>query len=200
MDQDSIQLFARWKDGDAAAAEELANRYTRRLIELARVRLSPRLAARVDAEDIVQSAYRSFFVRSRNGAWIIERSGDLWRLLSAITVNKVRRQVQHHTQQKRSIDRELSQPSSASSVARLAEFFVDEPAEPDVVAVTEELQLVMSQLSPRDRRILELRLQGEDGAVNAEEVSRSEWTIQRALQKIHDMLEGRILDREAPSG
>ena len=49
----------------------LFNRYAGRLTALARLRLSHAVAARVDAEDVVQSAYRSFFVLARNGKIVV---------------------------------------------------------------------------------------------------------------------------------
>ncbi len=56
----SIELLARWRAGDARAEDELFSRYTSQLIALARRRLSAQFARRVDAEDVVQSAYRCF--------------------------------------------------------------------------------------------------------------------------------------------
>ncbi|MEZ6126232.1 MAG: ECF-type sigma factor [Planctomycetaceae bacterium] len=58
----SIRLFASLVDGEASAANEVFHRYLQRLNRLARTRLAPQLNARVDPEDIVMSAYRSFFV------------------------------------------------------------------------------------------------------------------------------------------
>ncbi len=58
----SAQLLIRWREGDQAAADALFRRYAERLIGLVRLRLSEKLARRVDPEDIVQSVYRSFFL------------------------------------------------------------------------------------------------------------------------------------------
>ena len=59
------QLLERIREGDEQAATELFDRYVDRLIELARSRLSPKLARRLDPEDVVQSACRSFFRLAR---------------------------------------------------------------------------------------------------------------------------------------
>ncbi|MFO0845256.1 MAG: hypothetical protein U0797_23215 [Gemmataceae bacterium] len=66
--------------------------------------LSARLARHVDPEDVVQSAYRSF--AAREGRFTLSRGGDLWRLLVAITVHKVRRLAEHFAAAKRSAARE----------------------------------------------------------------------------------------------
>src|SRR5262249_40685711 len=88
-DDDSAALVKRWTEGDERAAAELVNRYTGRLLALARSHLSAKLAARLDPEDVVQSAYRSFFADARDDRFVLKRSGDLWRLLAAITLHKL---------------------------------------------------------------------------------------------------------------
>ena len=60
-DQNSIQLLNRVRSDDSGAAEELFERYLQRLLALVRTRLPGKLARRVDPDDVVQSAYRSFF-------------------------------------------------------------------------------------------------------------------------------------------
>ena len=95
MPDDSRELLVRYQRGDPTAAEAIFARYANRLLALARSRLSPKLARRVDADDVVQSTYRSFFVR-RRGEFVAEGEGDLWRLLATITLHKLGRQAQRH--------------------------------------------------------------------------------------------------------
>src|SRR5262249_27654834 len=103
-DDVSVKLVARWQAGDQQAAAELFHRYAVRLIALASSRLSSRLATRVDPEDLVQSAYRSFFSGAREGQYELQQSGDLWRLLLVITLRKLHDQVRRHTRAKRDVD------------------------------------------------------------------------------------------------
>ena len=56
----SIELLNRWREGDERAARALFQNYTARLIALVRSHLSEKLSRRLDPEDVVQSAYRSF--------------------------------------------------------------------------------------------------------------------------------------------
>lgn len=60
-DDESAKLLRDWQDGDERAASLLFERYVDRLLVLARNKLSPRMKRRIDPEDVVQSAYRSFF-------------------------------------------------------------------------------------------------------------------------------------------
>ena len=88
-DDDSLALLERWKAGDGSAADEIFSRYMQRLAGLARHRLSDKMQRRVDPDDVVPSADRSFFRPAQDDRYELKRSGDLWRLLAAITMNKV---------------------------------------------------------------------------------------------------------------
>ena len=55
--------MGRLRSGEDEAAREVFVRFAARLAGLARRHLDVRLAVKVDPEDVVQSAYKSFFVR-----------------------------------------------------------------------------------------------------------------------------------------
>ena len=76
---------------------------------LARRRLSQRLASRVDPEDIVQSAFRSFFARAREGRFVFAEQDDVCKLLVRITLHKTLRQVAFHKAAKRDPSAETEQ-------------------------------------------------------------------------------------------
>src|SRR5262245_10269770 len=105
-DERSGDLLAQWRAGNQQAAAKLFQRYADRLTALARSRLSSRVNRRVDAEDVVLSAYRSFFAGASAGRFEVERGGDLWRLLVSLTLRKLYRQVKHNSRQKRAVQRE----------------------------------------------------------------------------------------------
>ena len=187
VDEASEQLLARYQAGDQAAAEEIFRRYVVRLTVFARARLAPRVARRIDPEDVVLSAYRSFFIRARSGRVSLRRSGDLWRLLVAITMNKVRHQVARHQADKRSIDRE------ESVLDAITEPLARGPAPEDAIAVADELERIMAALPAVKRRILELRLLDYEISEIADDIGRSERTVRRMLDELHDYLERRLL-------
>src|SRR5207249_2634486 len=87
--------------GDESAARQIVERYIDRLMTLARRRISQRLASRVDPEDIVQSAFRTFFVRAKEGQFVLADQNDLCKLLVRITLHKTLRQVAFHKATKR---------------------------------------------------------------------------------------------------
>ena len=150
MENENSQfIFDRLQSGDEAAEREVFNRYFHRLIGLAHSRLSEKLGQKVDPDDVVQSALRSFYVRSREGEYSIERAGDLWKLLAAITRNKLLKQAEHFRQQKRNLDRDQSLAAEDG-----AELFESEPTETEAVALSDEVEYLMRELEPLQRQML----------------------------------------------
>ena len=184
QDHLSIQLLNRYREGDPQAASELFDRYVQRLMGLARSRLSAKLARRIDPEDVIQSAYRSFFGGAAAGNFDIRQSGDLWRLLAAITLNKLRMQARRHTAEKRNLSCEdsISMPDDMQGLAPQA--LAHDPQPEEVVAVAELLENVMTGLSAQHRRMLELRLQNHNIQEIADDVGCSERTVRRLLDRV----------------
>jgi len=184
-------IFDRVRNGDEEAARQVFERYLARLVALARSRLSEKLARKVDADDVVQSAFRSFFVRARDGQFAIERAGDLWSLLATITRHKLLKKAEHFRQQKRDLGRD--QPLARHDDDSGAEVpFAVEPTDEEAVALSDEIEFLMRDLDPLQRQMLELRLQGQPIPEIAETVERSERTVRRFLGGFRDELERRL--------
>ncbi|MDA7979368.1 MAG: sigma-70 family RNA polymerase sigma factor [Pirellulales bacterium] len=191
-DEDTKELLGRYQAGDDRAAEELFSRYMRRLISFANSRLSAKMARRVDPEDVVQSAYRSFFHHAKTGRYVIENSGDLWRLLVVITLNKLRQKVEFHTAGKRGINLEQSVKRDGS-MARLAPQALNrEPTPQEELGLIEEIEQLTEGMDELQRQIVELRLQGYRLEEIADEVSRSERTVRRVMDKVKTRLQQRM--------
>src|SRR5262245_66516404 len=82
------ELMDRLRSGEDAAAREVFGRFAARLVGLARRNLGGHLAVKVDPEDVVQSAYKSFFLRQRDGGLEVVSWDGLWGVLTMITVRK----------------------------------------------------------------------------------------------------------------
>ena len=181
------RLLGRLQAGDERAADEVFHRYVERLTALARARLSQRLAARLDADDVVMSAYRSFFIRARRGGFALGAGEDLWRLLVEITLHKLYRQAAHHSTKKRNVAREAAQPDGRPQRA-----VTPEPTADLAVAAAEELGLAMRELSANARAALELRLQGHQLSEIAKQLDCSERTVRRWLDDVRATLRKRF--------
>jgi RNA polymerase sigma factor (sigma-70 family) len=188
-DEWSGHLVDRWREGDQQAAVELFRRYANALIALARGRLSGKLAHRIDPEDVVQSVYRSFFAEAREGRYDLQRGGDLWRLLVAITLHKLNDQVKRNTSKKRAVEQERSFGSEDSLISMQAHLQGREPSPVEAVALADEVEQLMRQLSPLHRRMLELRLQGYYIDEIAGLTHSSERTVRYALEWVKQQLQ-----------
>src|SRR5438128_859755 len=89
-------LLRKVRHGDQEAARLLYLRYAGRLRALARAKSSPELAGRVDVDDIVQSAFGSFFRGVFHGSYDVPAGEELWSLFLVITLNKIRATGAHH--------------------------------------------------------------------------------------------------------
>jgi len=194
-DVPSAELLARYRDHqDEAAAEELFHRYSGRLTALARSRLSRALAARVDPEDVVQSAYRSFFVLANDQEILLRESGDLWRLLVRITLRKVYRSARRHRADCRNVEREHAWPEE-SEIAAVSR----EPTPAHAAVLVDELRCVLAPLGVLQRRIVEMRLQGHEIEDIAADVQRSTRTVRRTLAAFGAELARRLSDAPQPA-
>src|SRR5689334_207958 len=81
-------LLRRVKLGHDDAATGLYLRYAQRLLALTRSKSSPALARRVEAEEIVQSVFGSFFRGAQQGYYDVPAGEELWKLFLVITLNK----------------------------------------------------------------------------------------------------------------
>src|SRR5438105_15243955 len=110
MPDSFADFLNRLRAHDDAAAHELFQRFAHQLIALARGRIGAGLRHKVDPEDIVQSAYKSFFVRYGGGNLEAVNWNSLWGLLTLITVRKCAERAGYHRAECRDAAREAPPP------------------------------------------------------------------------------------------
>ena len=174
-------LIDLWRGGDQDAARQLRDRYVDRLLQLAQRRLSQRYASRVDAEDIVQSVFRTVFLRLREGRFVFEEQDDLCKLLVKITVHKTLRQVAFHKAAKRDPHQETDQGEHHRE--QLLAVLDRGPTPEAEAAFNDQLEHLLSQLKPEEQTILELRLQGYKSEEIAKQLNVSDRTVRRILER-----------------
>jgi RNA polymerase sigma-70 factor (ECF subfamily) len=101
-------LMARLRNGDQDAAGEVFQRFAQRLIALARSRLDRQVRQKVDPEDVMQSALKSFFWRQAQGEYDLANWDSLWSLLTVITLRKCGYRVRHFRAACRDVQREVA--------------------------------------------------------------------------------------------
>ncbi len=175
----------RWRQGDEEAARQLFDLYVDQLLALVRKRLSVRLASRVDPEDVVQSVFRTFFTRTKEGKFQIDQPDDLCKLLVRITVHKTFRQVAFHKAAKRDLNLEAGQGEDGRDVVL---GLLDRGPGPEMAnQFLDQLEHFLKRLRPDDRQILELRMQGYKDVEIAEKLNMSDRTIRRLMERVRKM-------------
>lgn len=192
-DENLTELIRRCRAGDQDAATLLFRKYVDRLIGLVRARMSQKLSRRVDAEDILQSAYRSFFKRLGNGQFEVEQPEELWGLLAAIALHKLYRQVEFHTAKKRSVQREQANSPEGDFFDMYPDLIAHPPAPSEAEGVVEEIERIKSGLEPLEQKMLEMRLDGYGDEEIARHVDRSSRTVRRLMEKVRAQLQLRLM-------
>jgi RNA polymerase sigma factor (sigma-70 family) len=172
------------RPGDARA---LFERFTRRLIGLARCQLDARLRHKIDPEDVVQSAYKSFFLRYGQGALAAEGWDGLWGLLTRITLRKCADRVRYHRAERRDIGREAA--TGTGDVEPWRDAAGREPTPDEAAVLTETVEHVLSGLDADERPIVELSLQGCTTAEISAQLGRAERSVRRLRERVRLVLE-----------
>lgn len=178
-------------NGDASAAQHMFSQFASRLVSLARSRMDQKLRQKVDAEDVVQSVYKSFFVRAADGQFEFDNWDSLWAILSVITLRKCGHRVEHFRAACRDIRREQTPIADIDASIASFEAIARDPLPSEAAALTETLEQVMQQLDEREQQILTLRLQGYSTAEIAPLVQRTDRTVRLVLERVRKLLEAR---------
>jgi RNA polymerase sigma-70 factor (ECF subfamily) len=184
MDSQSsfADLMARLRAGDDAAASQIVHRFASNLIALARGRLNARLRQKVDAEDVLQSVFQSFFTRYLDGQFALQDWDGLWGLLTTITLRKCARRAEHFQAARRDVRRE-EPPASAGDIWQA---WARDPSPEDAVLLTETVSELLEGLEPRERDMVALSLQGFTQAEISAKVGWGERTVQRILARVRN--------------
>jgi DNA-directed RNA polymerase specialized sigma24 family protein len=179
------------KSGDEAAAQqELWNRYFERLVGLARKKLRSLPQRAEDEEDVVLSAMDSFFDGARRGQFPqLSDRGNLWPLLVKITARKAMNQLK----KQRAIKRGAGQVRGESVFVNAAnldrqpdmgQVVGHEPTPEFAVQTSEQCQRLLSLLSDELREVAELKLQNFSNGEIAQRMGVVERTVERKLNLI----------------
>ncbi|QDT15280.1 protein kinase domain-containing protein [Alienimonas californiensis] len=183
-DAPSADLLAAGATGDSAAANALHERLAGRATRLARSRLPRRLAGRVDAADVTQSAWNSLFLGARTGRLTPRGPGDAWRLLAKIVVRKAGRLARRHGAAKRDAGRERTpdafDPAGAAGTAS------------ERLAGREELSRALAELPAAARPAARLVAEGWEANAAAADVGRTPRSVRRDVAKLRAVARGRF--------
>ena len=147
-------MIAGLRTGDERVVAEFCRRFGPALERIAGKHIPAALRRRVEPEDVVQSVYRTFIRRAGGGQFKLEDGENLWRLLCAITLNKVRMQARFHLRKKRGMQREATLDDSTASFGLAGA----DPTPDDAADFKEQFENLLACLDDEQRKIVELRL------------------------------------------
>jgi RNA polymerase sigma factor (sigma-70 family) len=191
MSEDSSfdALLARLRAGDQDAATTIFNRYVRRLVGLARSRLDALTLAKVDPEEVANSALKSFFRGYAGGKFDLEGWDSLWEVLLIITLRKCGRRIEYFRAQRRDVHKEVHPAATPEDSTASWEAIAREPTPEEAAMLNETVDQVLQSLHERERPILVLALQGYSLPEISERIHRTERTVYRVLKRIKEKLE-----------
>jgi RNA polymerase sigma-70 factor (ECF subfamily) len=163
-------------------------RFTRRLIGLARNHIDTRLRHKIDLEDVVQSAYKSFFLRYGEGKLGAEGWDGLWGLLTVITLRKCADRARYLRAECRDVARERT-PAPTESACGWHEAVDREPTPDEAVVLAETVAGVLGELDVDERAIIELSLQGYTTTEISEQLGRAERSVRRLRERVRLQLQ-----------
>src|SRR5436189_6369237 len=133
------------KAGDTAAAQPLWERYHRQLVALARRKLETSRRRMADEEDVVQSAFHSFFKGVAGGRFPqLNDRDNLWRLLVVITARKALDQLAYENTKRQVGVTNPGQPRMNSlDDPALEQLMGDEPTPEFAAQVAEQYQRLL---------------------------------------------------------
>ena len=188
MPNSFAEFLARLQGGDDAAAQELFGRFTHQLIALALRHIDGGLRRKVDPEDVVQSVYKSFFLRYGAENLAVVNWNSLWGLLTLITVRKCAERTAYHRAECRNAAREVS-PPRGDEAAALLEPFGREPTPLEAAVLSETVKQLLAGLDEKERPILELSLQGYTTREISDRLGRAERTVRLLREGLRHRLE-----------
>ena len=166
----------------------LFEQFSQRLIGLARCHLDARLKHKVDPEDVVQSVYKSFFLRYGREPLTSQGSDALWSLLTLITLRKCADRFRYYRAECRDVAQEagppaLGEPESwRDAVSR-------EPTPEHAVVLAETVEEVLRNVGADERLVIELSLQGYSTQEISDQLGRAERSVRRLRERVRTHLE-----------
>jgi RNA polymerase sigma-70 factor (ECF subfamily) len=179
----------RLRSGEDTAAREVFERFVARLVAMARGRFNRVLARKVDPEEVVQSAFKSFFVRHRAGKLDVGGWDGLWNLLTLITLRKCADRAEYFLADRRDAAREVSGPDGGNGSGGWLVAQDRLPRPEEAVILAETVEHLFRDVSAHERPVLELSLQGFTAPEISVRLGRAERSVRRLRERIRKRLE-----------
>lgn len=202
-DDDITGLIRKVRTGDDAAAQQLWDRYSEKIVEVARRSLKNSSRRVQDEEDVAVIAFKSLLAGITAGRFPqLDHREQLWRLLMVITTRKAASVIERNHRQKRGggdVRGDSAVIAGENSGSMLAGFdrLASEKPSPDIAAVMADQthQLLKALPDRMSQRIAALKIEGFTHQEIADRLEVNTRTVERRLKQIRELWQ-RILDDE----
>jgi RNA polymerase sigma-70 factor, ECF subfamily len=181
-------LLLEYQAGETHAATTLYERYASELHKLVERRTAASLSPRVDAEDIVQSVFRTFFRRVAANQYSAPPGEDLWKLFLVMALNKIRSVAAHHNAAKRDVRQTLQ----VGDYAEVLHARHEEHCEGTILRMV--IDEAVAKLPESAGQIIRLRIEGEEVNEIGRKANRSKRSVERVLQNFREQLKRQLDD------
>lgn len=184
------ELLVSARRGDASAAEQLIRMYEPEIRRIVRVRLTDsRLRRLVDSVDICQSVLANFFIRSATGQYDLETPEDLLRVLVTMTRNRIIDLARYSNAACRDGRRDVSL-SEDEDIQNLVK--ASGPGPESILINRELIEQFHNRLTEEERRIMQLRIDGESweqiASSQGQKAAAVRMKLVRAIDRVSEQL------------
>jgi RNA polymerase sigma factor (sigma-70 family) len=172
--------MARVRSGDDAAETVVFRRFVHQLIALAARQFDAWIRDQADVENIVLSAYKSFYCRHQQGEYDLASWEELWALLVMITLHKCTKRRKYLRAARRDVGRQVPLAGRNDGATWLPD---RSPTPEEAAILTETLEQLFQAMAPVDRPLVEQILMGYTAEEVAERLDCSERTVRRVRQR-----------------
>jgi len=173
-------------------ALDLLADWSAKLMHVIRQNLDPRLVRRLDVEDILQSALRSFVRCNNSGQIRLTGDDHLLGLLVIISTRKCHRMHGTHFAVRRDIRRESQDAANLVPGQHVDSMVSREPSPLDAAILAETSEHIIDGLKSRERDVLMRLLSGQSIDDIAKELGRTHRTVRRTLANIREHFERHV--------
>ncbi len=192
---DVTGIIQRVRTGDEAAAQELWNRYSEQIVEVARRSLKDSSRRVQDEEDVAVIAFKSLLAGMTAGRFPeLDHRDQLWRLLVVITTRKAAAVIEKDHRQKRGGgdvrgDSAVMSRENEGSVLGGFDQLESEKVQPDIATVMADQtqQLLASLPDETAQRIAALKIEGFTHQEIADKLDINTRTVERRLKQIREL-------------
>lgn len=174
--------------GDPEVAARFYSRYAPLLERLADRNLEPGIRRRVGGDEVAHSACRTFLRRIHGGEFALDGDDQLWSLLCAITLAKLKKKARFHLAAKRGVRDERNLAPTTAGESAAMEPVSDGVGPAAAAEFADVFEHLLSGLDEEGRQLVCMKLEQRTDEEVADALECSERTVRRLRKRVQERL------------